>query len=113
MLARNLLVKKNMKRDMRQMLLDMQRGDSNDDFSWLSCKVFCLATKLYMTLMGSEKSQMDVGDLTVNDTEMPHLVQEIQMQLPLRWNVFAFLAHHRFDTTFPNIAKGYRLTMGV
>ena len=79
--SRNEQVRKNLKKEMRQMLRDMQRGDADDDFSWLSCRVFCVATKAYMTLKGVETSHSAVDDLTLSDTEVPHLVQEIQAWL--------------------------------
>ena len=76
-LARNRLVRRNMKKEMRQMLQDMQRGEEDNDFSWLSCKVFCVATKAYTTILGAEQG-VEVCDLNLNDTEVPSLVHEIQ-----------------------------------
>ena len=70
---------------MRQMLRDMQRGDAAEhDFSWLSCRVYCVATKAYMSLMGVEKASGSTGDLTLHDTGLPSMVQEVQTWLGLK-----------------------------
>jgi len=79
-LARNRLVKQNMQGEIRRMIVDMQRGDEDNDFAWLSCKVFCVSTKAYMVRLGAETGTLQAGDLEVADTELPLLIQELQMQ---------------------------------
>ncbi|CAE7441161.1 NUGGC [Symbiodinium sp. CCMP2592] len=78
--ARNKLVRKNMQKEIRQMMCDMQREEEDSTFSWLKFPVFCISAKAYMTVLGAEKPSAGLDELDLRDTEVPDLVRLLQMQ---------------------------------
>ena len=84
-MARNKIVRKNMQKEIRQMLRDMQREEEDSTFSWLKFPVFCVSTKAYMTVLGAEKPSAGLDELDLRDTEVPDLVRALQMPVVRRW----------------------------